>query len=89
MAQKIEFKTEVNKLLDDILDLRDLYYQEKYKDALGLVNKLLENDSNNCSLFKIKMDIIVKGKLKDNNLFAFLSYWKTNPPFSSFSKIPM
>lgn len=71
VSTRYEFK-EVNKLLDDILDLRDLYYQEKYKDALSLVNKLLENDSNNCSLFKIKMDIIVKGKLKDNEIREYL-----------------
>ena len=40
---KYDFE-EVRKLLDDILDLRDLYYQENYKDALCFVSKLLEND---------------------------------------------
>lgn len=64
--------TNIEILLNKIMDIRDLCYIEEYDKALEEVEVLLENNKNNCSLYKIKLDCIINKKLDKNDIDKYI-----------------
>ena len=62
---------EVKNILDKIRLAKQYYYENNYIISLNIIDELLEENPENISAFKIKMDIVIKNKLSKEECLKY------------------
>lgn len=53
-------------LINELKNAKSFYYEEEFDKSLEIVNKLLVDNKDNTSAYKIKLDIVLKNKLSND-----------------------